>query len=115
MLEMLFRKILRGWNCGYAILEGDIGVDLSHFPVIPDPQDSDKSVGLWTKEETLWIIERLNRLLESNIPFGPPPGAPDVYPADPSECDIRMRGQIKAVASITDLNYEHVNVLTFIG
>ncbi|HEV3303972.1 MAG TPA: hypothetical protein VG055_30255 [Planctomycetaceae bacterium] len=111
-LELLFRKVLRGYNCGDPIPMDDVGVDLSGFPVTPEP-DSDLRIGFWTRSEALCAGERTRDLLAADVRFSRPPASPDMYPSD-EDCDAWARSELEGLTQLND-QCDNVVALTFIG
>jgi len=112
-LELLFRKVLRGFNCGHPISADDVGVDLSGFPVIPEP-DSDLRIGFWTHSDTVYACVQARDLLAAGTQFRRPPASPDVFPSD-QECDAWTRSELEGIAQLIDRDHQHVVVVTFMG
>ncbi|MGE3316926.1 MAG: hypothetical protein AB7O26_17555 [Planctomycetaceae bacterium] len=113
-LVLLFRRILRGWNCGADMPEGDVGIR-PEMPIRLDDEDPNLRAGFWTKTETEWLLDRMEFLLATDIEFGKPPDSPDMYPDTPDECDSWVRRHMRSIVDIRLLHFNQVNVLTTIG
>jgi hypothetical protein len=112
-LELLFRKILRGYNCGYAMPDGDVGVELSRFLVTPE-SDDDARIGFWTQEETVHAVELVQQLLATEPRFRDPRKTSGVNPYA-VEYDEWVQSELRSIASLNDLGYEHMNVVSVIS
>ncbi len=69
-----------------------------------------ENIGLWTKDETLWIAKQFRRLEESKVPFCKDTGSPDDL-----QYEQAIRKQLRDIARAGDLAYEQLNVISFIG
>lgn len=112
-LELLFRKILRRWNCGYNIQAGDPGIVTEGLPFTPQ-DDPDLAFGRWSKEESFAAGALLSKLMGSVPGFTRPPGPIGIAP-DESEWHQWVFETVEKVLRLRDLNYSTCNVLTFIG
>ena len=112
-LELLFRKVLRTFNCGCEIQKNDPGFIIEGLSFTP-PDDPDLRFGRWSEEEAFSIAVLLSRLMELLPTFTRPPGPIGIAPDD-SEWHQWVLENVEALRRIPNLRYSKVNVLTFIG
>ena len=110
-VKSLFRKILRGGNCGYDDVTGDVGVDIDDLPFSPE-DDPYFRFGRWTEKDIVIAVPLLSKILDSSPPFGRPPGQVGMAPDEWHEW---VHGNAAALVRVANLEYGRPNVLTFIG
>ena len=113
-LELLFRKILRGANCGYNIQKSDPGFVTEGLPFTPE-NDPDLRFGRWSEEESFVATALLSRMMGLSPTFTCPPERTGLVAMEDSEWHQWACENVKALLRIRDLNYSTCNVLTFIG
>jgi hypothetical protein len=111
-LEMLFRRILRGLNCG-AILETDIGVNTVGLPFTPD-NNPDFRFGRWDKDDVFAVAALLSKLTVMSPIFTPPSGPIGIAP-DEGDWHDWANENVIALTRIPNRGYAVCNLLTFIG
>jgi hypothetical protein len=111
-LELLFRKLLRGFDCGYPIPKGDIGVNGAGLPFTPE-NNPDLRLGRWDEPDSFTAMEHLSLLLATEPTFTPPAD----LAFDPGDFDwnAMVWDNVKPLARLWDLGYGECNVLSFIG
>jgi hypothetical protein len=111
-LVLLFRKLLRGWNCGYPIPRCDVGVNAAGLPFTPE-DNPDLRLGRWDEHESFSAFDHLSLLLTSVPTFTPPPD----FASDPGESDWNGTAwdNVVALADVWNLDYRERNILSFIG
>lgn len=112
-LEVLFRKVLRGLNCGWVIPETDIGVNTVGLPFTPD-SDPDCRFGRWDKDDVFAVATLLSKVTALSPTFIPPPGPIGIAP-DEGDWHEWVHENVTALARIPNLGYAVCNLLTFIG
>jgi hypothetical protein len=111
--RVLFRKILRGWHCGYRDGEGDIGLDQSGLPFRTDDDDSFNAMGRWTPHDCSRAVELITELLASPCQFECPPKGPTSW----NDCDWNewTRGSLRTIMRLRELNFRDLNLISFIA
>lgn len=112
-LVYLFRKLLRGMNCGYPIPKDDVGVNVKGLP-FSLKDNPDFRTGRWSEDETFTALDLLSKLLTLSPSFTPPPGPVGIAP-DPSEWHVWVHAAVASILDVWDLDYFERNVLSFIG
>jgi hypothetical protein len=113
ILESLFRRILRGSNCGYKIRKGDPGFITDGLPFVPEDVP-DLPFGRWSEEESFYAASLLSKMMELSPTFTRPRGPIGIAPDD-SEWHEWVYNNVQSFLRIANLNYSVCNVLTFIG
>ena len=111
-LEQLFRKILRGANCGFKIPDSDIGFVTDGLPFTPE-NDPDLRFGRWSDIESLVATDLLSSIAAQSPQFTAPPGPMGITPDD-SEWHEWVHSNVTSLLQLSDLNYDVCNVLTFV-
>jgi hypothetical protein len=109
----LFRRVLRGSDCGHPIPEGDLGCDPAGLPFVP-PDDPDLRIGRWSESESLDAAFLATALLAASPRSERPPGRLGIVPDD-SEWDGWVRENLGAIARVGELEFAERNVISFIG
>jgi hypothetical protein len=112
-LVHLFRKILRGNNCGYRLPEGDVGFSTEQLPFTPE-DDPDLRFCRWSADDTFCAATLLSALLSQSPSFGPPPDPIGIAP-DTSEWHTWVHGIVVSLLTIEGFDYDERNVFSFIG
>ncbi len=112
-LEYLFRKMIRGSNCGYDIPDGDVGFNTDGLPFEPE-NTSDLRFGRWDANESLTVTTLLSKIKSFSPIFKPPPGPIGIAPEE-SEWHEWVQGNVTSLLKISELSYSECNVLTFIA
>lgn len=109
-LEFLFRRLLRGWNCGFPLPEGDVGIISAAIP-FKSGHDPDMQLGFWSEREVSNAVTHLSKIVASSPTFSCPP---DVKP-DGTDWQKYTPGNVESLLKSRDLGYAECNVLSFIG
>jgi hypothetical protein len=112
-LEYLFRRILRGVDCGYEIQKADPGFVAEGLPFTPEADDPDRRIGRWSQEESFDAASLLSKVMEFSPTFTESQST-DISAKDP-EWHKWVCHNIRSLLRIRNLNYSVCNVLTFIG
>lgn len=109
-LSLLFRKLLRGWDCGYPIPSGDVGVVTDGFPISLEA-NPDFRFGRWTEKDVSKATSLLSEIMSSSPTFSCPP---ELRP-DEDNWHPHVQNMLNSLLRIRHLPYERCNVLSFIG
>ncbi len=112
-LEKLFRKILRGCDCGFSIVNGDAGFVAEGLPFVPD-NDPDLRFGRWLEKECSIAMSLLSKIVDSSPAFKRPPEFAHSQMAD-SEWHEWAHSNVVSFLQMRDLDYGVCNMLSFIG
>jgi len=112
-LVHLFRKILRGNNCGYRLPGGDVGFSAERLPFTPE-DDPDLRFGRWSEDDAFSATTFLTALLSSSPFFELPPDSIGIAP-DTSEWHEWVHGIVQSLLTIGEFHYDECNVFSFIG
>lgn len=111
-LDRLFRKILRGYNCGFN--KGtDPGFVADGLPFVPD-NDPDMQFGRWSESECPIAMSLLSKIMKSSPVFKRPPEAPN-FEMDDTEWHEWAQRSVLSFLQMRDLDYRVCNMLSFIG
>ena len=109
-LDQLFRKILRGYNCGFNTA-ADPGFVADGLPFVPD-NDPDLQFGLWSETQCSTAMSLLSKIMESSPVFKNSPEMPRFEDTDWHEW---ARDSVLSFLQMRDLDYRVCNMLSFIG
>jgi hypothetical protein len=113
-LEHLFRRILRGLDCGFEIPSNDVGVNLGGLPFTLE-DDLDFRFGRWSEDESISATLLLSYILTLSPTFNRDTRRPiGIGPSD-SEWHQWVYDNVSSLLRIQDLNYRVCNVVTFLG
>ena len=111
-LVLLCRKILRGWNCGFPIPDGDVGFTAAGLSFTPD-NEPHCLFGRLTAEESSRLATLLSDILSLSPTFSRPPGRIGIAPDD-AEWNQWVHKNVTAFLRIKDLDFRQCHVFTFI-
>ncbi len=112
-LLQLFRRLLRGYNCGYNIPDGDIGYTTDGFPCMPQ-DDPSLLFGRWSQNDTFVAGSLFTQTLASSPTFSLPPDQIGIAP-DSADCHQWVYNILTSFLETEDLNFSECNVVSFIG
>jgi hypothetical protein len=109
---LLFQRMLRSYNCGYALPATTWEPDESCFPVMPQ---TCSEMSVWSAEEARLVTRFIQKLLLTKPSFKRPPGKVGVAVETDEEWNEWVHAMLHQLLALENLGYAQPKVVSFIG
>jgi len=114
--EILFLKVLRGWDCGARLSGVQVQLSDLDFHIIPKFENGSGRLGVWTREEVGVFVQCTRCILSLNPQFGVTPiwESTSTSAADEAEWNDWVHQMLYQLLVIEGLGYSTPNMVSTI-
>jgi hypothetical protein len=109
---LLFQRMLRSYNCGYALPATTWEPDESCFPVM---SQTCSEMSVWSAEEARLVTRFIQKLLLTKPSFKSPHGKVGIAVETDEEWNEWVHAMLQQLLAFENLGYAQPKVVSFIG